>query len=86
MKLWIRRQCTYEHIHCYEDEYTNLIYHILTQYTLKVGIQRYKEHSTKGFEADIKQIHDNIMFAKIKKSALNQQQCSDVLQAQMLLE
>ena len=81
MKFRSHRQQAYGHLHHYEDYLTNLMYHVLTQYMLKAGLQRYKEQVKKGVETEFKQINDKLNFSLIKKIALTKQQRADVLQA-----
>ena len=57
------------------------MYHVLTQYMLKAGLQRYNEQVKKGVETEFKQINDKLNFSLIKKIALTKQQRADVLQA-----
>ena len=38
MKLRKRRWLSYSHLHKFEDEFTNVTYYALTQYTLKAGM------------------------------------------------
>ena len=81
MKFRSQRQQAYGHLHHYEDYLTNLMYHVLTQYMLKAGLQRYNEQVKKGVETEFKQINDKLNFSLIKKIALTKQQRADVLQA-----
>ena len=62
------------------------MHHVLTQYTRKEGLQRYKGRRKKSVEAELKQIHDKLTFAPTKKSALTQQQHADALQALIFLK
>ena len=68
-----------------KDEFTNLVYHVLTQYALKAGLQQHKWHVKKGVHAYIKQIHYKLPFAPIRKSLLTQQKRADFLWALMFL-
>ena len=46
--------------------------HKCTHYMLNAGLQWYKEWVTKGFDEELKQIHDKKNFEPIKKSTLTQ--------------
>ena len=68
------------------DEFTNLLHKLLTQYTLNVGLKRYKERGTNGIKAYLKQIHNKLTLAPIKKRALAQKQISGALLAVIFLK
>ena len=56
------------------------------KYTLNTGLQRYKEQGTKGAKAELKQIHDKLTSAPIKKIPLTQQQRTDAICVLMFLK
>ena len=83
MKLRKHRRLSYSHPHRFEDEFTNVMHHALTQYTLKAGMRHYKERGEKGVTAEMKQIQEKLTFKPVNKSSLTTDQRANDLHALM---
>ena len=51
-----------------------------------MGMHRYNERGAKLVKAELKKIYGKLTFAPIKKIALTQKKCADMIQALMLLK
>ena len=86
MKLRKQRRIYYSHSHKYEGEFANLMHHTLTQYTLKVGLRRYKERGKKGVATKMQKIYDKLAFKPVKNKLLTTEQRANTLRAIMFLK
>ena len=62
------------------------MHHIITQYMIEMGMQRYKERGTKGVNTELNKTHDKLTFTTIKNIPLTQRQSTDALRVLMLLK
>ena len=62
------------------------MHHILMQYTLKAGLQRYKERGEKGLAVEMKQLNYKLTFKTVKNKSLTPEQLADALCELMLLK
>ena len=86
MKLCKIRRLSYSHFHGLEDKFINVMQHVLTQYTLKARMCRYKEWGNKGVTDEMKQIHNKISFKPVKDISLTTDQRVDALLALIFLK
>ena len=62
------------------------MHHVLIRYTLKAGLQRYKERGEKGVAVEMKQLNYKLTFKTVKNKSLTTEQRADALCSLMLLK
>ena len=56
-----RKKQYYTHRNWYEEEFMNIMYHVMTHYHLKEGLRRFEHLGEEALTKELKQIHDKIV-------------------------
>jgi hypothetical protein len=66
--------------------YTLVAHHIMTQYSMKAGIKRFKERGEAAVTKELSQLHFRDTFEPIHPKKLNEQERKEVLESHLLLK
>ena len=81
-----RKKRDYTHRNRYEEEFLNIMHHVLIQFHLKEGLRRFGKDGVTAVKTELRQLHDKLTFDPIHKSSLTRGQRKKALRALMFLK
>ena len=81
-----KKKRNYTHRNRYEEEFMNIMYHVMTHYHLKAGLKRFEHLGEEAVTKELKQLHDKIVFYPKYAHELTRRQRKEALRALMFLK